>query len=553
MPQGARTNMEEDARATKRVRTESGASDEKVRASIADGADDAPEALDAEFWAQVAQAADTETQPARRDLYLETSHAYFHAIDEEHHVFMNLATAQVYVLPENYLVEDPSLCDIQYQLSLTFSERQIAQLDAPDMPPTLDLNANPYLPGFVGLNNIDQNNAMNAVIQALAHVPPLRNYFLRGATPRGLRGGIEAKSARMPTVSEAEGRLLHSTELVQRFATLLRRIWNPHGFKGQVSPHEFLQQVAVASHGKFKLTEAADPVDFLGWLLNLLHFDLVGGPRAAQKRASIITACFQGELRIESQKVIVRTGLEEDQVDKLDHDGRRSGGQEDEHGNAKFNIDQEIKIDRSPFFLLTLDLPPPPVFQDEVAQNIVPQIPISHVLAKYDGISIQEANGMIRRYKLTRLPPYLILHFRRFTKNRFVEERNQTVINFPTIGLDLADYTDLPPQEGPTLGSVYNILANVTHEAAPGTVRDNSVWSCQVHTRLDGTPLHDTPDARHEEQWFQMQDLIVEKVNKQLLFLRETCIQIWEQTGAMQRVERSAESLVPRDQTSKKT
>ena len=371
------------------------------------------------------------------------THAYFHSIDEEHHVFMNLSTGQVYILPDNYEVQDKSLSDIQYQLSLTFSERDIRQLDAPDATTSRTLDAKPYLPGFMGLNNIGANDAMNVVIQALVHVPPLRNYFLRGGTPKARRGAVEAPSGPV-TQTEAAGALVQSTELVQRFATLVRRIWNPHSFKAQVSPHEFLQEVSRASNGRFKLTEQADPVEFLGWLLNRLHFDLAGSASAARKRPTIITQCFQGEVRVESQKVIVRTGLEDDEVvDSLDHDGWRSGGQQDEHGHAKFNIDQAISVNTTPFLLLAVDLPPPPVFQDSAKENIIPQTPISHVLAKYDGVTFQESNGTIRRYHLTKLPPYLILHYRRFTKNRFVEERNPTIVNFPIVGLDMHDCTSL--------------------------------------------------------------------------------------------------------------
>ncbi len=36
-----------------------------------------------------------------------------------------------------------------------------------------------YLPGIVGLNNIKANDYCNVVLQALCHVKPLRDYFLR--------------------------------------------------------------------------------------------------------------------------------------------------------------------------------------------------------------------------------------------------------------------------------------------------------------------------------------------------------------------------------------
>lgn len=55
--------------------------------------------------------------------------------------------------------------------------------------------------------------------------------------------------------------------------------------------------------------------------------------------------------------------------------------------------------------------------------------------------SIQESSGQVRRFKCQRLPRYIILHFRRFTKNMFVEEKNPTIVNFPLRGLDFRDCT----------------------------------------------------------------------------------------------------------------
>ncbi|WFC98178.1 Ubiquitin carboxyl-terminal hydrolase 10 [Malassezia yamatoensis] len=465
--------------------------------------------------------------------------AYFHSINDEHHVFMNLSNARVYILPENYEVQDISLSDIQYQISITFSEKQIRQLDAPGGKISRTLHSHTYRPGFVGLNNMGASDAFNVVIQALAHVPPLRNYFLRGGTPAASRGNIEFRQGPVE-VDEATGALLHSSELVKRFAMLIRRIWNPHSFKAQVSPHEFLQEIAHTSQGRFKLTEQADPVEFLGWLLNRLHHDLAGGSSAARKCSTIISRCFQGKVRVESQNVIVRTGLEEDDtIDKLDHDGRQKGGQQDQHGNAKFNIEQAISMNITPFLFLAVDLPPPPVFQDAAKENIIPQTHISKILSKFDGSTFQEANGVIRRFHLTNLPPYLILHFRRFTKNRFVEERNPTIVNFPTVGLDMEEYVESSSND-PPLETVYSLLANITHEATPGTVRENSIWRAQVHTRADGDK--ETASAE-EERWFQMQDLIMDEVNKQILFLGESYIQVWERKNAVAEVENDIQRL----------
>ncbi|KAF9245721.1 spindle pole body protein [Melanogaster broomeanus] len=399
-----------------------------------------------------------------------SSYAYAHSIHDDHHVFINLETTKVYVLPDGYLVSDPSLEDIAFVLSPRFTRASTANLSSPShlSKPSYDLAHKPYLPGYIGLNNIKRHDHMNVIIHSLLHVPPLRDYLL---------------------LSDFKGK---ETELVKRFATLAKKIWNPRLFKSQVSPHEFLQEVNRASAGKFRLEKQGDPVEFLGWLLNRLHQDM-GGTK--KKNSSIIFSTFQGELRVEMQQVIVRP---------------------DEAGNEKpkFDIDRDIKSTVSPFLFLAVDLPPPPLFQDAVEKNIIPQVSIHSVLAKYDG----ESAGQLRRYKCQRLPRYVILHYKRFTKNAFVEEKNPTIVTFPLRGVDFREYLDAPPSHPPT---AYDLIANVTHESVAGTTRDkeNTIW--KVHLRVGG-------GGGEGEKWLQVQDLIVEETRKEMIFLGETVLQIWE-------------------------
>ncbi|KXN88916.1 putative mRNA-splicing protein ubp10 [Leucoagaricus sp. SymC.cos] len=402
------------------------------------------------------------------------SYAYAHSIHEDHHVFINLETTKVYVLPDGYPVADPSLEDIAFVLAPKFTRSSIANLSSPVHLEKLsyDLQHKHYLSGYIGLNNIKRNDHMNVVIHALLHVPPLRDYLL---------------------ISDFRAK---ESELLKRFAALAKKIWNPRLFKSQVSPHEFLQEVNRASGGKFRLEQQGDPVEFLGWLLNRLHKDL-GGTR--KRNSSIIFSTFQGELRVETQQVLVRPD---------------SG----ENEKPRFDIDRDIKSIVSPYLFLAVDLPPPPLFQDSHEKNIIPQVGIHSVLSKYDGTTTQESVGQLKRYKCQKLPQYIILHFKRFTKNIFVEEKNPTIVNFPLRGLDFKDYVDAPSDNLPT---IYDLIANVTHESVAGTTRDkeNTVW--KVHLRAAG-------GGGDREKWFMIQDLIVEETRKEMIFLGETVIQIWE-------------------------
>lgn len=151
-------------------------------------------------------------------------------------------------------MSDPSLEDISFVLNPTFKAASTSVLSSPThlLKPSYDLNNKPYIPGYVGLNNIKRNDHMNVIIHSLVHIPSLRDHLL---------------------LSDLKGK---EPELLKRFAALAKKIWNPRLFKSQVSPHEFLQEVNRASAGKFRLEKQGDPVEFLGWLLNHLHKDMGG-------------------------------------------------------------------------------------------------------------------------------------------------------------------------------------------------------------------------------------------------------------------------------------
>jgi len=174
-------------------------------------------------------------------------------------------------------------------------------------------------------------------------------------------------------------------------------------------------------------------------------------------------------------------------------------------------------------------LPPPPVFQDAVEKNIIPQVTLQSLLTKYDGETTQAALGTIKRYKLTSLPPYIIMHYKRFMKNNFVEEKNPTIVNFPLRGVDMRDCLD--PGSGPVPPStVYDLLCNITHESTAGTTRDkaNTVWKIHLRASAD-------EGGEDDERWFQIQDLIVEEVRREMIFLGETVLQVWQRRDVARR------------------
>ncbi|CAN1749145.1 U4/U6.U5 tri-snRNP-associated protein 2 [Linum perenne] len=398
------------------------------------------------------------------------SHAYTHSLEAGHHVYINLQTEKVYCLPDGYEIIDPSLDDIRHVLNPRFTKEQVEQLEK-NKQWSRALDGSDYLPGMVGLNNIQGTDFVNVTIQSLMRVTPLRNFFL-----------IPENYQKSRSI------------LVQRFGELTRKIWHARNFKGQVSPHEFLQAVMKASKKRFRIGQQSDPLEFMAWLLNTLHTEL----KTLKKKNNIIYDCFQGELEVTKET-----------PNGADHSATGTDGETERSNSLK-------ETSRMPFLMLGLDLPPPPLFKDVMEKNIIPQVPLFNILKKFDGESITEVvrpRVARMKYRVTRLPKYLILHMQRFKKNNFFIEKNPTLVNFPVKNLELKDYIPLPtPKEDEKLRSKYDLIANIVHDGKP----KEGFYRVFVQ-------------RKSEELWYEMQDLHVSETLPQMVALSEAYLQIYEQ------------------------
>ncbi|OCT45922.1 putative mRNA-splicing protein ubp10 [Cladophialophora carrionii] len=426
------------------------------------------------------------------------SQAYQHALELDHHVFINMETKRVYVLPEGYEVKNKSLDDIKYVVDPKYTAEEVKMLDK-DPKESTDLANKRYRPGFIGMNNIKANDYLNVVVQTLAHITPLRDFFLLHQFP------------------------LTAAQLPVRFSTLVRKLWNPRAFRSHVSPHELLQEIALRSSKRFTLTQQSDPVELLTWVLNNLH-SMLGGSRKAL--SSPIHRCFQGRLRMESQEITA----------KADTTGDR----------LRFEESSNIKTDVHPYLILTLDLPPVPLFRDAVeSKNIIPQVPLTTLLQKYNGLNAMErAAHRVRHRLLHPLPPYLLFHVKRFSKNKFVAERNPTIVTFPSPrGLDMSPYVEPnpsvhPPGEPILYDMVANIILDTTSVATTGGEDTNAADAANMAVGAEGlrvawkVQLRDKAAAYSQRsdlpEWLEIQDLWVQRAESETLFTREGYLMVWE-------------------------
>nr|CAJ20366.1 ubiquitin carboxyl-terminal hydrolase, putative [Toxoplasma gondii RH] len=383
------------------------------------------------------------------------TYAYMHALQEQHYVYLNLKDCRVYCLPENYEVKDASLDDIIYNLHPTYTKEDVAQLSTRIIYGKA-LDGADYIPGCVGLNNLKRTDFCNAMIQSLCTVVPLRNWLL------------------LLDLSHVQ----NYDPVLQTLGELMRKIFNARNFKGIVSPHEFLQAVGVASKKKFRIGEQADPLQFFCWLMTRVH----QSAKHKKLNSNVVNDCFQGEVE-------VRTTTAE---------GEATG--------------QPPSVSRVPFLFLTLDLPQAPIFKDSLDRNMIPHIPIFDLLQKFNGEQIQEATpGTLKRYSLWRLPKYLVLHVKRFSKNNFYVEKNPTIVTFPVKHLDLREYVheDAPADLNPV--AKYDLVANICHQGKP---HDGQY---KVHV------LHAPTN-----EWFEIEDLRVTQVLPQFVALSESYVQVYQ-------------------------
>ena len=405
----------------------------------------------------------------------------------------------VYVLPEGYEVRNKSLDDIKYVVDPKFTQEDVKKLDRVPKE-SADLSNKRYRPGFVGMNNIKANDYLNVVVQALSHVAPLRNFFLLHSFAQ------------------------NSPQLPVRFSTLVRKIWNAKAFRSHVSPHELLQEIALRSSKKFTLTQQSDPVEFLSWFLNNLHLTL-GGSKT-KPLSSIVQKAFQGKLRLESQAITAKSDATGDRL--------------------RFEESSTITTKVMPYLILTLDLPPTPLFRDAVEdKNIIPHVALTSLLQKYNGLQASERQAHRVRHRLLHpLPPYLMFHIKRFSTNKFVSERNPTIVTFTSPrGLDMTPFVEPNPAFHPHGEPIYydmvaNIILDTMSAVTAGGEESNATdaankavsgesekvaWKVQLRDKAVAVA-----QRSNVPEWVEIQDLFVERAEAETLFTREGYLMVWE-------------------------
>lgn len=414
-----------------------------------------------------------------------TSPAFKHSMNDNHHVFIGFNDSNFYVLPENYKIDEKNsnyLKDIKYNLNPHYTQEDVKALYSLKEYST-DLSGSQYRPGFIGINNINHtNDYSNVTLQVLSHCNRLRDYLL-----------VDQKQ-------------LDKIDLFKKLSIVFKKIWLKTLFKSHISTYDFIKTVSLSSKNKFNLHKQNDPKEFLIWLLNKLNSEFMS---ELKLNKSPISVEFQG-------KLLNRTNL---------------------------------KINK--FWLVSLDLPGINIFKDE---NIVHQVTLNKILS-----------DKLKDYKIIKFPNILILHIDRFKyKNNDGKIANNTIVKFP-LTMELNDFNNLENEDIlieneskitdikklNSQSHKYRLIANIVHEStnfsevdikvtnkkkpdASGVSGTNKVSGLDSASSVS---MGDTNASDHykvqlldkvRNEWMLIDDWKFSVIEKELLFLDPSYIQIWE-------------------------
>lgn len=173
------------------------------------------------------------------------SHAYTHALENEHYLFINTETQEIFCVPDNYkVIEEEEIEDIKFNLRPYYSQQDIEILES-DIQKSRALNGNIIITGLIPINNLKSSVYANCAIYLLFQITEIRHQIL----------------------------LNFYSGVTKLLGDICRKMWNAKSFKNNICPYEFFKEIEKVSKGKFTSASKSDPQDFFQWLLHILKFE----------------------------------------------------------------------------------------------------------------------------------------------------------------------------------------------------------------------------------------------------------------------------------------
>ncbi|TDL26727.1 hypothetical protein BD410DRAFT_895341 [Rickenella mellea] len=278
-----------------------------------------------------------------------------------------------------------------------------------------------------GLKNLGNTCYMNATIQCLSATIPFARFFTDGrwksavnmVNPLGTKG-----------------------HLTQAFASILHELW--HEELPTLSPYTFRRAIAHFAK-QFAGSEQHDSQEFLNFLLDGLHEDM---NRVLQKPQNAVTPEREAELEVLPQQI---ASEQEWKIYRMRNDSIVVDYFQGQFRNRMECMTcKKTSTTYNAFMYLTLPIPATRASSKVTLQQCLDAFVQEEVMEKSDAWNCPNCKTKrkaTKRLSLSRLPPVLLIHLKRFSFKGPFTDKLETVVDFPLRGLDLTNY--MPPPMPP--------------------------------------------------------------------------------------------------------
>jgi len=290
-----------------------------------------------------------------------------------------------------------------------------------------------------GLKNLGNTCYMNSTIQCLSATVPFSRFFTEGRW---------RSAVNMINPLGSKGVLTTS------FAMILRDMWQQD--LPSISPYGFRKSVCVYAR-QFAGSEQHDSQEFLSFLLDGLHEDL---NRVLQKPSDNTTPEREAELELLPQQI---ASEQEWKVYRMRNDSIVVDFFQGQFRNRLECLTcRKTSTTYNAFMYLSLPIPSGRGYNKVTLQQCLDSFVQEEVMEKTDAWNCPNCKTLRRatkRLSLSRLPPVLLIHLKRFTTKGPFTDKLETLVDFPLKSLDLTNY--MPPPLPPNIDRKSTIPINL--------------------------------------------------------------------------------------------
>ena len=145
------------------------------------------------------------------------------------------------------------------------------------------------VPGITGMHNLGNTCYLNAIIQCLAHIDLVSEYFALGSYKHDLLGHESSSTIRRKYKS-VKTRDLDEFRLTLTLAELIKSLWQSNLYDLDLC-HDFHKVVASKSD-QYAGVHQHDAQEFFMWLIDKVHEDCTKSPKKKYKNMKVIAIIF---------------------------------------------------------------------------------------------------------------------------------------------------------------------------------------------------------------------------------------------------------------------